>query len=98
MLNKITKKENKTEENGGKSETADSGTAEMSSSSGISSEEEEEESEEEEGEEEEEGDGLVDLEDLGTVLSKGKKAASKSKSGEPKVFYNLFDFFHFRPD
>jgi len=79
LLNKITKKESKTEENGGKTEAA---AGELSSSSGVSSEEEEDS--EEEAEEEEENDGLVDLEDLGAVLSKGKNAAAKLKSGEPK--------------
>jgi tRNA wybutosine-synthesizing protein 1 len=95
LISRITKKENpiKLEEKGAKpsSETADSNAAatvvggEGSSSSGFSSEEEEDSEEEAEGEsEEEEGDGLVDLEDLGAVLSKGRNHANKIKSSEPK--------------
>jgi len=78
----------KSQENGAKSnstqESADSPPAEggEGSSSGISSEDEEVE-EDSEGESDDEEEGLVDLEDLGAMLSKAKNPV-KIKSTEPK--------------
>jgi len=74
IVNRISGKDGGSNKNGAKSESADVAATETSSSTGESGFS----SSEEEDEEEEQDDGLVDLEDLGTVLGKAKTKITKT--------------------